>query len=69
MFLLNCLCVYLFANQFSKFPNTEYSAVKSMLTPAKLAGDIIKPVVEGTFTLKKLCFCMSSDSVSKVALS
>ena len=30
-----------------KFPDTKYSAVKSLLTPAKLAGDVAKPVVTG----------------------
>ena len=46
------------------YPNVRWSAVKSMLTPAKMAGDIVKPVVTGMVAAGSIALAVATGGAS-----
>ena len=46
------------------YPGVRWSAVKSMLTPAKMAGDIVKPVVTGMIAAGSIALAVATGGAS-----
>jgi hypothetical protein len=46
------------------YPGVRWSAVKSMLTPAKMAGDIVKPVVTGIIAAGSIALAVATGGAS-----